>query len=80
MKNSLWTIIEPPKELRKMDIKEMAKYYSEKTMVSAKMKDIKSLVTGRSLEESMGFVLLTELEIEGLWTIEGIFEEVETNG
>lgn len=71
-----WTIIEPPKKLKEMSIQEIAKYYSleihKETISSSKFK---SLVTGRTLSESNGFAYLTEKEIDGLWTIEGVYED-----
>lgn len=62
------------KQLKKMTSQEMAKYYSE-AVKGVESNHIKSVRTGRNLSETFGFGNMTEEEIDGLWTVEGVYED-----
>ena len=69
-----WTIVEP-KPLKQMTIVEALKYYIKENV---KYEDLKSAIAGNvfcTLCEEDEDILITPEEIDGMWTIEGIYED-----
>ena len=76
LRERAWTIIEPSRKLKKMNIINVIKYYSNSTNTpNILSRNIVSVQTGRNLDDSYGFSYLTNEEIDGMWTIEGVYED-----
>jgi hypothetical protein len=72
-----FSIIEPPKRLKKMSFGEAFGLFY-KDVCHEDCDHVKSVGTEFTLENPWS--LITKEAYNGLWTVEGVFEEVETNG